>query len=140
MTRRPGGSGATVPEVDEDVIALGQAAPGLRLLLLVGSRARADAHPRSDTDLAFLADRSFDVSGFRAALTRALGTDAVDLVDLATASAVFRFGAVRDGVVLFEHEPGIAERFAIEVSIFWCDVEPVLRRAHEAVLASLPAT
>ena len=71
------------------------------------------------------------------ALTRVLGTDDVDLVDLATASALLRFRAARDGVLLLEARPEAFLDFRLEAVRFWCDAGPVIRAAQADVLASL---
>lgn len=110
---------------------------GLRLMVLHGSRGRGDAGPRSDWDLGVLADGTADLGALSVALTVALGTDAVDVVDLARASALLRFRAARDGIVLHEGPPGEFERFRLEAIQFWCDAGPVIRTAHDELLASL---
>jgi predicted nucleotidyltransferase len=74
-----------------DAASLQRLFPQLRLLVMHGSRARGDAHAGSDWDFAYLAGEGFDELGLRAALTRTLGTDAVDVVDLERAGAVLRY-------------------------------------------------
>lgn len=76
----------------------------LELLLLFSSRARGDSHSRSDWDLGFLAGPGFDVDGFLATAVLLLGSDRVDLVDLAHASGLLRFRAAGEGRVLFQAE------------------------------------
>jgi predicted nucleotidyltransferase len=111
--------------------------PELRLLILHGSRARGDAHPASDWDFAYRASTRLDELGLRAALTTALGTDAVDLADLDRSSGVLRYAAARDGQKILENPVGEFERFATSALRFWLDAEPVLRKAHSAVLKNL---
>jgi predicted nucleotidyltransferase len=129
--------------MDPDVIplaALRQVAarhPALRLLLVHGSRARGDAHAASDWDLGYLADDALDVGLLHAELAHALGTDDVDLVDLARASALLRFETARDGRVVLADPPEVHQGFVLEATLFWCDAGPVIERAHAAVLASL---
>ncbi len=112
-------------------------APGLRLLVLFGSRARGDAHDRSDLDLAFEATPGFDVDDLRAALVSALGTERIDLVDLERAGALLRFQAARDGIPIVERPPGRFVELQEVAARTWCELEPVLRRAHADVLAGL---
>ena len=119
------------------VASLAAGRPGLKLLLLHGSRARGESHPRSDWDLAYLAGGSFDPATFRADLVLALGTDQIDLVNLERASGLLRYRAARDGVVLYQASPLAFERFWRAAVTFWCDAEPLLRRGYEATLASL---
>lgn len=110
---------------------------GLRLAVLHGSRSRGAAGPRSDWDVGFLADDGFDVPGLVVALSTVLGTDAVDVVDLATASALLRFHAARDGTALVEHPPGEFQRFQLAAVLFWCDAGTVIRAAYDDVLQAL---
>lgn len=114
---------------------LAAAAPGLELLVLHGSRARGEEHTKSDWDLAYLADRSFDADAFLADLVLALGSDRVDLSALRGASGLFRYRVAREGVPLFEARGGTFADFWMRAVSFWCDAEPVLRPAYDAVLA-----
>lgn len=112
--------------------------PALRLLVLIGSRATGTAHERSDWDFAYLEDEPpdgprLDVGTLVSDLTQALGTDAVDLADLARASAVLRRDAAVDGRLLGERRAGAFGDFQIEAMRFWYDAEHVLREAFEDV-------
>jgi predicted nucleotidyltransferase len=111
--------------------------PGLDLLVLFGSRARGDAHARSDWDFGFLGDDTLDVTALLAALVETVGSDRLDLVDLAHAGGLLRYRAARDGLALFESRPRAMEAFCLEAADFWCDVEPILRRGYDDVLADL---
>jgi predicted nucleotidyltransferase len=117
--------------------ATARAHPGLKLLVLHGSRARADAREDSDWDFAYLATPTFDVSRLQVDLVLALGTDRVDLADLAAVGGLIRYRAARDGRVVFEAEPGEFERFWFDAVSFWCEAEPVLRAGYKAVLDGL---
>ena len=120
-----------------DHVAAASDLPGVRLLVLHGSRGRGDAGPRSDWDFAYLADGQLDPTELLAKLTVAVGTDAVDLADLTTASALLRFRAASDGVALLERPPGAFLQFRLEAVRFWCDAGPVIRTAQADVLAAL---
>lgn len=111
--------------------------PGLRLLVLFGSRARDDARGASDWDLGYLAHPDFDPDALHLAVVTALGTERIDLVDLGRAGALLRYRAARDGRPLFAAEPGAFERFSIEAVTFWCDIAPVLEAGYADVLAEL---
>jgi predicted nucleotidyltransferase len=117
--------------------ALAASHAGLRLLVIFGSRARGDAHERSDWDLGYLGEPGLDADGLLADAVLALGTDHVDLVDLARASALLRYRAARDGVVVHE-SGGEFDRFCIEAISFYCEVQSVMGDAYRQVLASLP--
>jgi predicted nucleotidyltransferase len=107
---------------------------GVSVLVLHGSRARRDHRPNSDWDFGFLG--SPDVGRLSARLVEMVGTDAVDVVDLAGASALLRFRAGADGV-LIAGDPAEFLRFRLQATQFWCDAGPVIRAAHDALLASL---
>jgi predicted nucleotidyltransferase len=108
-------------------------AHGLRLLVLHGSRARGQHRPDSDWDFAYLAERRFDPDSLIASLSHELG-DRIDLADLSRASALLRFKAAAEGVVVFESSTGEFDRFRLAAIQTWCDMEPVLNRAYNATL------
>jgi predicted nucleotidyltransferase len=111
--------------------------PGLRLLVLHGSRARGDARASSDWDFAFMAQPGFDASLLYADLAAGLGTDHVDVADLDHAGGLVRYRAARDGVVLFEAEHGLFDRFWFDAVSFWCDAGPALRAGYDRALERL---
>jgi uncharacterized protein YutE (UPF0331/DUF86 family) len=108
--------------------------------VLHGSRARGEARPNADWDVGVVAEGLPDLPLLTAELAAILGTDAVDVVDLRTASALLRFRAARDGVVLLERPAGAFEDCQLEAARFWCDAGPVIRAAQEDVLAELSIT
>ena len=109
----------------------------LTLAVLHGSRARGEAGPESDWDVGVLGAEPPDLPALVAGLTTILGTDAVDIVDLRSGSALLRFRAARDGLVLLERPAGAFEEFQLEAVRFWCDAGPVIRAAQDDVLAEL---
>jgi len=120
--------------------ALGRIAaetPGLHLLVLHGSRARGDAHARSDWDVAYQAGPAFDADALLAALADTLKADRIDLVDLERAGALLRHRVARDGVVLFERDPGRFDRFWLDAVHTWCDLAFVLEPLYARVLDSV---
>ncbi len=110
---------------------------GVDVLVLHGSRARGDSGADSDWDFGVLTDGTTDLAALAAALIQITGTDAVDLVDLHRASALLRYRAARDGVVLAERRDAGFRDFQLEAVQFWCDAGPVIRAAQEDVLAAL---
>ena len=130
---------ASIPTAALDALGrAARAASGLEVLLLFGSRARADAHAHSDWDLGYLASHGFDVAAFLGAIVEAVGSDRVDVVDLRRASGLLRYHAARDGCVVYEARQRLAEQFCLDAADFWCDAAPVLQRGYEEVLAELP--
>ncbi|MGH3693131.1 MAG: type VII toxin-antitoxin system MntA family adenylyltransferase antitoxin [Pseudonocardiaceae bacterium] len=118
-------------------LSMDPAAAALRLAVLHGSRARADAAEGSDWDIGVLADDPPDLPALSATLTEILGTDEVDVVDLNRTSALLRYRAARDGISLLERPSGEFQRFQLAAVQFWCDTETVIRSAHNDVLAAL---
>ena len=128
---------SNVTSVIRDLHAVAARQRGLTLLVLFGSRARGDAAVHADWDFGFLSDSAVDPLTVMAALADAVGSERLDLVDLARASGLLRFRAARDGVIVYEARPGIFDRFRFEAARFWYDAEPVLRPGYAAVLERL---
>jgi predicted nucleotidyltransferase len=125
------------PATLEALVHAARATPGLEALLVFGSRARGDAHAGSDWDFGYLAADEIDAAALMAAIVQAVGSDRVDLVDLRRANGLLRYRAARDGHLVYEARPRLAERFRLEAAEFWCDAAPVLRHGYEDVLAGL---
>jgi uncharacterized protein len=83
----------------------------LRLVLLFGSMASGTGHKHSDVDIGFLRDGPADIVELTNEVSRFLGTDRVDVVDLSRASPLLRFAASRKGVVLYERQRGLFTEF-----------------------------
>jgi predicted nucleotidyltransferase len=84
--------------------AIRDAVPGVQAVYIFGSRARGDAGPDSDLDLAVLADRPLDPI-LRWELQESVAGmvhGAVDLVDLRSASAVMRVNVLADAKLVFD--------------------------------------
>ena len=113
--------------------------PGLRLLVLFGSRARGEAGAAADWDFGYLATDDFRPDLLLADLMRAVESDRIDLADLARAGGQLRYRVARDGRIVFESTAGLFERFWIEAVSFWCDAGPVLERAYAGVLERIGA-
>lgn len=111
--------------------------PALTLLVLFGSRARGDDRPSSDWDFGYLGTPGLDPDQLLVRLVDALKSDRIDLVDLQRAGALLRYRAARDGRIVVEIARGDFARFWFDAVSFWCDMQPVLRRGYDAVLAEL---
>lgn len=120
----------------EAITAIADAHPTLAVLVLHGSRARGDAHARSDWDFGFLG-QGVDPLALRANLTQLVQSDEVDLTDLSRAGALLAYRVARDGVLLFEREPERFTAFRIAATLTWLDMEPVVSAAHREILAEL---
>jgi predicted nucleotidyltransferase len=122
-------------EMIEAIVAAGRRQPGLALLMIFGSQARGDARAGSDWDFGYLGE--IDADGLMLDLVNALGTDRIDLVDLARASGLLRYRAARDGQPVLEGVPGAHARFWLEAVDFWCDAQPLLMAGYDDVLTAL---
>lgn len=111
--------------------------PGLRLLVLYGSRARGDAHVRSDWDFAYLGDTALDNLELRHRLVGALHTPDLDLVDLSRAGGLLRYRVAKDGLLMFEAERWLFAEFCCSAASFWFDIERTVREEHRAILDKL---
>lgn len=124
-----------VSETLGGAVKAAEKAPGLRALIVFGSRATGDAHAESDWDFAYVADVDLDREALREAMASALAVspDQVDLVDAVRANAALKFEIARDGVVVFERDAA-GEDFVVEAVRTWLDMEPVLTPAYRELL------
>lgn len=96
----------------DDVIEIFNSFQEIKLVYFFGSKANGSDGPLSDYDFAvYLAGgdvkRRFDIKlNLMKELSRALGTDAVDVVILNdTESPELKYGIIRDGRIIYEKEP-----------------------------------
>ena len=121
----------------DEIRRAAEAAPGLTLLVLHGSRARGDAHETSDWDFAFVAEPQFDPDALMARLGEATHADTLDLADLNRASGLLRYNAARDGIAVYERESGAFEQFQLDAISAWLDMAAVLGPAYDDRLERL---
>jgi predicted nucleotidyltransferase len=105
-------------------------ADGISLALLHGSRARGRGHPGSDLDVAVLAadgrPLSYAAMGLLALDLSGLLGHRVDISDLATPDAVFRFEVARSARILYEARRGAFTDFLAKALIDHADIERFL--------------
>jgi predicted nucleotidyltransferase len=113
----------TLTELQEIASQLPQEIPYLKMLILFGSRARGDTHAKSDWDFAALydeklreescKDRGFAWFEVPVILGQAfsLNSDEIDVVELHRSSQPIAHFIARDGILLYEKEPGEFEKF-----------------------------
>ena len=105
-------------------------AAGIRLAVLFGSRARGDEHPRSDMDIGVLAadGRPLPLStmGLLATDLSKLFSAEVDVSDLSTPDAIFRFEVARTARILFESQTSAFAEFLAKTLIDYYDIQPFL--------------
>ena len=128
------------------------ATAGISLAVLHGSRARGPGHPRSDVDVGLLASDgrplSYGEMGLLATDLSALLSHEVDVSDLATPDAIFRYEVARCARILFECRPGAFADFVAKTLVDYCDIQRfipdlvagVARRAQRDAAAARGAT
>lgn len=99
--------------LDALTTAIGEEFPRATAVYLFGSRATGQATTTSDYDVAILASERLEpVARWHAQERLASITGAsVDLVDLKTASTVFRAQIIHGGIVLLDRDPSERARF-----------------------------
>lgn len=103
---------------------------GLDVVVLFGSRARGQAQPGSDTDLAVLPRRPLGPQAFlRLAvdLGQATGLPQVDLVDLTRSTPLLQCQVARHGRPLFEADQGLFNLFQVKAWKLYLDDRRMLR-------------
>ena len=83
----------------------------LRFIVLFGSQAKGKRHVKSDIDIGFLFDVPPDLIELTNIVNRLLQTNKVDVADLGKASPLLRYAAAKNGILLYEREPGLFTRF-----------------------------
>lgn len=126
------------PDVDELLRSLGAAA-----VWLFGSRARGDARPDSDADVAVLLRTSAPDPGLLAqgqlavALGEVLDAPAVDVVVLDRASLALRGRVLTEGRLLWSADDPRRVRFTVETLSRYFDVLPAIREQDRAYIAAV---
>jgi predicted nucleotidyltransferase len=105
--------------------------PGLRLVVIFGSRARGSANHSSDLDVAY--DGSTDELELMERLGRVARCD-VDLVRLDRADVILKNRIAREGIAIYELNPGTFSRFAADAALEYLDLEPLLLESRRRYL------
>ena len=129
---------AVGPDFSDRVLGvLGGAFPARRLfgVWLFGSQSRGEATPRSDVDLAVLADARLDplTVGQAASALEAIAGAPVDLVDLRAASGLLRVQATHEGRLIAAPDRMQAELFATHALADFAAFGPNRRMCSEAM-------
>jgi predicted nucleotidyltransferase len=108
-------------------------------VFLFGSQADGTASPRSDIDLAVLFERDLDLREeltFESAVSLALGTDDLDVVNLNRANLLLRFRAIAGKLLYARDETRVAD-FTEDTLIAYRDFEPRAQAALRDYLVTL---
>jgi predicted nucleotidyltransferase len=96
---------------------------------IFGSVARKQTGPLSDIDVGVLPFSEVDDSRFPGKLMdelcRALKTDHVDLVDIASASVPLRYRIIKDGELLLSRDEALRQRFESAAVMNYLDIRPM---------------
>ena len=116
----------------------------LGLAVLFGSRARGEERPGSDVDVGVLAANGKELSFLELGLLKvdleARAGVPVDVVDLCTPDAVFRFEVVSCGQVLFEDRPGRWAEFVGKTLVDHDDIAWILPQLVRGVMQAAQAS
>jgi predicted nucleotidyltransferase len=103
------------------------ASDGITLAVIYGSRARGEKGPRSDLDIGLLAVGGepipYQVMGLLAADLTGLLSHEVDLSDLSTPDAIFRYEVAGCARILFESRSGAFADFVAKTLIDYFDIQ-----------------
>ncbi len=131
-----------IPQLTEQI-------PYLELLVVFGSRAKGNHNPSSDWDFALLFDeqqrQQYESGGgwncYRSMIILQqileLGDDEMDWVDLKDASELLAHEIAKDGIVIYESEPGIFAEFQRKALITPQRRLEIRRSQQEQITASL---
>lgn len=139
----------SITDVQSSISQILEQIPYLKLLILFGSRARGDNSVFSDWDFALLFDENLRQryeledgwnrlrSWVVLQQVLGLGDDEMDWVDLKDASELLAHSIARDGVVIYEREPGIFEEFKKHALMTSEQLKKIRQRYNAEVKASL---
>ena len=107
---------------------------------LFGSQVDGYAMPWSDIDLAVLWAEPVDFRtelALDAQIALALGTDAVDVVNLGRCPLALQFRVVAEGILFYERDPTRVADFTQRTLVRYYDFQPVLQIYHREFMRSL---
>lgn len=119
-----------------------EAHTAVRWAYLFGSAARGE--PFRDLDLGVVLHPArcrgaIQFGALASSLEAAVPGVRVDLVDLGVAAPAIRGQAVREGILIVDHEPDARKEWEISVTRIWLDLEPWMQRAEALRLEALQA-
>jgi predicted nucleotidyltransferase len=113
---------------------------GCRLVVLFGSAARGSGAGAEDLDLGLLSAAPLDAVDATNRFIRILGVQAVDITDLSRADPLLLMLVARDGVPLYEREPGEFARFASLAARRYADTRKFREAEHRELRAFIDRT
>ena len=110
---------------------------GIKFALIFGSRARGDARPDSDLDLAVMPSRHLPLlerSRLAGEVARLVGAPDVDVVVLPEATLELRAKVLREGKLVYSADEPARVAFQVRTFSEFFDFEPTLRMHQERLL------
>ena len=123
-------------KVDKEKIAEVAKSHNLKLLVLFGSQATGQTHPKSDVDIGYLADRTIDYRenyDISIKLARIFNNPEVELVNLKNVSPEFKKQVADQGVVLYADNPSIFDLFKIYSFKMYVENKPIRELRRESI-------
>jgi predicted nucleotidyltransferase len=108
-----------------DIQALAQK-HDLDLVILFGSQARGNTHPKSDIDLGVTSNKPIELSKMLEIIgdfSSLLKREDVEVVDLNQAGFTLLGAVVRDGKMMYEKEDGMFAKYILHVHSLWLEAE-----------------
>jgi len=108
----------------------------LAFLAVFGSQATGKTHPQSDIDIAFSRDVPTSLKEEVALafdLSQIVKREDIDLVNLSAAPPLLLHCVSREGVVLFEREPGLFAEFQMYAFKRYIEAKPLFRLQRESL-------
>ncbi len=112
----------------------------LRLLIYFGSYQTEFYGPKSDIDIAYLANKSlsaYEKMELHKDLMLAHRKSEIDLVDLQTAEPILRYEIAKNGRLLFEQEEGLFERYALFYIKRIYELRPVIKERMRLLMKEI---
>ncbi|HEY9298709.1 MAG TPA: nucleotidyltransferase domain-containing protein [Phormidium sp.] len=135
----------TLTELQESALQLPEQIPYLKMLVLFGSRARGDTHPKSDWDFAALYDEKlreescnnrgfawFEVPGILGEAF-SINSDEIDVVELNRCSPLIANFIAHDGKLLYEQESGQFEQFVKTHLMNELELQELERQLYQSI-------
>ena len=111
---------------------------GLVLGVLFGSQATGRTHQQSDIDIGFVANRQLrliEIARIQEALMVATGYGNIELVDLKNVPPLFLKSIAKEGVLLYEKNPGDFDRLKIYGLKLYMEAEPLFKMQTSSILS-----
>lgn len=135
----------TLTELQEIASQLPEQIPYLKMLILFGSRARGDTHPKSDWDFAALYDEKlreescnnrgfawFEVPGILGEAF-SINSDEIDVVELNRCSPLIANFIAHDGKLIYEQESGQFEQFVKTHLMNELELQELERQLYQSI-------